>query len=378
MQHVGVVQPLYPVLGQALDRIFRHHVHQLFLLSPPGADNPHRAFPPFPQPVPHQFLVFQGVLDIHHRGNHQRRLVELADELPHNHLGGVVLGAFHKEMVPADELAPADEENLHPGLAGPLGQGNEVHVAAGVGLHLDLLLLRHLVNALYLVTQRRRALKLQFLRRGLHLFLQFPGHRLRVALHEHYHLLDDLGVFLLARQARAGGNAAVNIVFQAGARIPARNRLGAGPIGEQLLNQVHGFANAAGRSKGPEITGAVVGNLPRYVHPGKFFRQVNLKVGVSLVILEAGVEVGLVTLDQRVFQDQRFRLGVRYDELKVGHPGHHPPNLGRVAAGRPEIGAEAVPKHARLAHVQHLVAGVLHQVDARLFGSYPQAMFKLG
>ena len=194
-----------------------------------------------------------------------------------------------KKVVPADELASADEENLHPGLAGPLGQGNEVHVAAGVwDSTLTCCSSAHLVNALYLVTQRRRALKLQFLRRGLHLFLQFPGHRLRVAFHEHYHLLDDLGVFFLARQARAGSNAAVNIVFQAGARIPARNRLGAGPVGEQFLNQVHGFANAAGRSKGPEITGAVVGNLPRYVHPGNLFRQVNLKVGISLVILEAG------------------------------------------------------------------------------------------
>ena len=148
----------------------------------------------FPQPVPDQFLVLQGVLDVHHRRYYQRRLVKLADELAHDHFRGVVLGTFHEEVVAADQLPPPDEENLHPGLTAPLGQGDEVHVAAGVGLYLDLLLFGHLVDAADLVPQNGGALKLQLRRRGFHPLAQFPRYGLGVALHEHDDLLDDLGV----------------------------------------------------------------------------------------------------------------------------------------------------------------------------------------
>ena len=139
-------------------------------------------------------------------------------------------------MVPANQLAPPDEEHFNPSLVSPLGQGDKVHVAAGVGFHLDLLFLGYPVNAAYLVAQDGGPLKLQFLRSQLHFPAQLPGNAVGIPFHKHHDLLDYLGILLLARQAGAGSHATVDIVFQAGAGVVAGDGLGAGTVGKQLLD----------------------------------------------------------------------------------------------------------------------------------------------
>ena len=165
-------------------------------------------------------------------------------------------------------------------------------------------------------------------------------------------------------------------VFQTGSRIAAGDYLGAGAIWEQLLNQVHGLANAAGRGEGTEISGAVIGHLSGYVNPGKFFRKIYLQKGVGLVVFEACVVSGAVPLDQGVFQDQRFGLGISDDEFKIGNLRHQATNLRAMPAGRTEVGAQSITQDAGFPDVKDIVSGVLHQVDPGLFRSDPQAMLE--
>ena len=166
--YVGVIQPFDTVLGQPLNGVLCNNVHQFLVLPPLWADQTHRSFAPGTKPVPDEVLVLGGVLDVNHGRDYQGVLVELPDELADYQLGRLVLGSFHEKVVPANELAPPNEENLHPGLVAALGQGYEVHIPARVGLDLNLLLLGDLVYAPDLVPEHRRAFKLQLSSSGFH------------------------------------------------------------------------------------------------------------------------------------------------------------------------------------------------------------------
>ena len=259
-----------------------------------------------------------------------------------------------------------------------MGHSDNVHIAAGVRLHLGLLLLHHPVDAAYLIAQGGGALKLQLLRSLLHLMPQLPGNPVRVAFHKHDDLLDYLGIVFPAGQTGAGGHAAVNIILQAGAGVMTGDNLGTRTVGKQFLDQIHCLADAAGGSEGSEIAGAVLGHLPGDVNPGEILGKVNLQVGIGLVILEASIEVGLVSLNEGVFQDQGFRLSVGDDKLKIRQLGNHLTNLGRKAGRGAEVSPEPVAQNTGLANIQNLILGVSHNIDARLFRGNSEAVFKQG
>ena len=107
---------------------------------------------------------------------------------------------------------------------------------------------------------------------------------------------------------------------------------------------------------GTEIAGAVVGNLPGYVNSGEFFRKIYLQKGIGLVIFEARVVPGAVPLDQSVFQDQRFGLGVGDDEFVIGNLRDQATNLCAMPAGRTEVGANAVTQEAGFSDVNDVGA----------------------
>ena len=95
----------------------------------------------------------------------------------------------------------------------------------------------------------------------------------------------------------------MDVILQAGTGVAPGDGLSAGPVGEELLNQVHGLSDTAGGGKRPKIARAVLRHLAGYVNPGKVLGEVNLEVGVSLVVLQPGVEVGPVALNQGIFED---------------------------------------------------------------------------
>ena len=175
-------------------------------------------------------------------------------------------------------------------------------------------------------------------------------------------------------EAGAGADAAVDVIFEAWAWIGPGDALGARAVGEQLFDQVHGLADAAGAGEGPEIAGAVLMHPPGYVDPGEVLGQVHFEVGVGLVILEADVEIGPVALDEGVLKDEGLGLGVGDDVLEIGQFADHAPGLPVQAGGRTEVGAEAVAEDGGLADIDHRPGGVFHQIDAGAFRGHQEAV----
>ena len=83
-----------------------------------------------------------------------------------------------------------------------------------------------------------------------------------------------------------------------------------------------------------------------------------------------------MALDQLVFQDQRFQLGVGDDPFQVSDLAHEAPRLG-VAIGL-EIRPNAVAQHHRLADVDHGAVGRTVNVDPRPLGQGIQFLGELG
>ena len=73
-------------------------------------------------------------------------------------------------MVPADQLAVADEEHFNPGLVGSLGHGDYVCISNWIGVDFYALLFGYTLNASNLVPQHRGALKFQSFGGLLHFF----------------------------------------------------------------------------------------------------------------------------------------------------------------------------------------------------------------
>ena len=87
MNNIGIVQPLDPVLSQALVGILHHHIQQLSVGAPLGENQIYRSPAPLSQPVSDQLLFFHPMLQQNLRGNDEGRLVKLLDELPQHQAG---------------------------------------------------------------------------------------------------------------------------------------------------------------------------------------------------------------------------------------------------------------------------------------------------
>ena len=99
---------------QSLAGVLRNHFNQLFVLTSLGKDQTDGTASQVSQPIADQFFLFQRVLQEDPGRNGRGRLIELLDKLAHHQAGRLVLGAVHKEVVPADELVMPDEEHLDP------------------------------------------------------------------------------------------------------------------------------------------------------------------------------------------------------------------------------------------------------------------------
>ena len=289
-------------------------------------------------------------------------VVELLDERGEDVAGRVVLRTRHDEVVATDELSVANEEHLHPRLALGRGQGYDIQILRAEVEHL--LALVDLLDGPELVAEHGRPLELQAFGGLLHAAAYRFDDAVGLTLQEQHHLIDDLGVLVPVYRADARSYAAVDVEVEARARVVARDGLGAGAVGEQLLQQVERAPHAARAGERPEVARAVVGHLARDVHLRKFLGNVDFDERVALVVFEARIVLGLPLLDEVALQDQRLLLGLRDYELEVLHPAHHVADLGHEVGGAPEVRADAVAQASRLADVQHAAVAVVEQVHA--------------
>ena len=308
-------------------------------------------------------------------GDVGRRLVELLNELLDDRRLVLVLAALHCEVVAPDQFAAPRAEQLYPRLALVVGERDHVRVLVAVGD--DLLALRHGCDGAQLVTQNRGALELHSLRRALHARPQFALHALRIALHKPQHLMNHLAVAVGVRLSRAGGDAAMDVELEARALVRSRDRFRAGAVGEQFLQQVHRLADRPRACERPEVARAVGEDAPREVDLRERLGEVDLDVGIRLVVFEAGVEERLALLDQEILQQQRLLNRLGYDELEIRDALDHRADAPLLAGGRLEVRAHAVAEARRLADIQNRAVGALHQIDAGLRGQRSESVGEL-
>ena len=238
---VGAVQPLDPMLGQALGSVGGHHVHELAIFATLRAIHANRATPPAAQEILQKLgVLFRRVMLHQDDGRHfQGGGIELLNELGDDLAGLAVLWTLHKEMITADELAAPDEKHLDPSLVRGDGNSDCIQIGGASGIDLDGAFFFELLDGGHLVAQGGGSLKLQLFGGRLHLFPYLTCHCFGVAFQEQDHLLDHLGILILGGQAGAGAHAAMDVILKAGPRVGAGNPLGAGTVWEQLLDQVH-------------------------------------------------------------------------------------------------------------------------------------------
>ena len=83
------------------------------------------------------------------------------------------------------------------------------------------------------------------------------------------------------------------------------------------VNELKGPRSQIRREVRPIVKGAVFLDATGDINAREFFVDGQLDVGISLIIAEQNVVLGLVLLDEIVFQGQRFHFVVHHNEFHV-------------------------------------------------------------
>ena len=210
----------------------------------------------------------------------------------------------------------------------------------------------------------RGALEIELGGRLLHLGGQLVAHRLALAGEERVGLAHQLGVAGEIDLVGARRRAALDLVQQAGPRAALEEAVRAGAQQERALQRRDGAVDRPHRSERPVVAAfararaAMLEDLRRPVIGG------DQDIGKRLVVAQQHVEARPQALDQVGFEEKRFGLGSRGDELHRGGVGDHPLDA-RVVAGRPRVGRKPLPDALGLADIEHLARGIEHAIDAR-------------
>ena len=259
-------------------------------------------------------------------------------------------------------------------MRGILGEGDDVLVLLRAADHF--LPLDDLSRGSDLIAEQRGALELEVLGRSLHPSGQLRQHELAVPLQEGAQPGDDLPVAFSVHRADARAGAALDVIVEARLGVVAGDLAGAVQVREHAAQNIQRLAHGVGGGKWAIVAAAVPLHAPNDADLGEILVPVQLDVGVGFVVLEPHVEPRPVALDQLIFQDQRFQLGVGDDPFQVGDLAHQPPRLG-IPVGL-EVRADAVAQHHRLADVDHLPVGRMVEVDPRPLGQGVEFLGKVG
>ena len=169
--------------------------------------------------------------------------------------------------------------------------------------------------------------------------------------------VDVAAVLLAVDVADAGRLAALDVVVEAGhARAPARLGPLAGPVLEQLAEQVERLAHPLGRGEGPEVGAVRAVALAGEVDARELLVEADRDVGIGLVVAQPDVEPRPVALDEALLGEQRLGLGLgdqRLDRVDlVEHAGGPAQARAEPAALAREVRGDALADRVRLAHVE--------------------------
>jgi hypothetical protein len=155
----------------------------------------------------------------------------------------------------------------------------------------------------------------------------------------------------------------------------------AGSEREQPPDEIHRLVDAGRRCVRPEIAAAVVDELARPLDAREVVGEGDLDVRVALVVLEPDVEPRLEPLDQVGLEQQRLADAVDLGHLDVRDPvddAADPVALAHRGGLLLPVAAHPMAQALRLADIEHVAPGVLHQVHAGAIGQTLQGRLEFG
>ena len=167
-------------------------------------------------------------------------------------LSAVILGPFQDEILAADQLAAADEENLHAGFA--IGARHGDHIRIHLGRRRSPFGFRPLARWPGSGRGWRRPSQSAGLPQPVSISrLQAVDDRFGLPFQELAQIIDHLAVFSLVDRADTRPGAQLDIVIQAGARILTGDLAVAGQVGEDPAQHIQGLVDRPDAGVGTKI-----------------------------------------------------------------------------------------------------------------------------
>ena len=352
-------------LLKGVARIFFHQLEQSALLPALRGENLHAPAAAFGE----NLLQRLAILEIERHMQKPRLVsgikIDLLQQRGHEFLRLENLLVFPVEITAIDH-APAAQVKKIDGYQRRLGvPGQHVGVIAFGGSHF--LAFVEVLQGAYQVPQRCR-LFVHFAAGGLlHAALKTEQQVVSPAFQKHFHVARGLRKTIVGGQAHdAGSQAAVDVILQAGAGMHAQQVHGATGNLEPFVNQMNDAIGQAGREVGAKIDRAIFLQAPGDVDARIFFVRRVFNVRVGLIVAQQHVKLGLVLLNEIIFERQSFALVVHHNRFDVGHHLHQSVRAGMGLTRVGEIGAHPGTQRPSLADVHHRRAGIAEEVHSGL------------
>ena len=288
------------------------------------------------------------------------------EEGPEHFAFGSVLDVLQEAVLARDQLAVTNPQNDADGIVAVAGQTDRVGVAAAHDLYR--LRLLELVQPFQRVTQLRGALVILGVTGLVHPLPQPGTHLERLSRQEQQYIVDHAAVLFPALGADARRLAARDMKVETGpvggvvGQIP-----GAGSHGEDPADDFQRLPQRCDVGVRPEIARAGDGDAPDHQHARKRLGQRDRDLRITLIVAQPDVELRLVFLDERVFEQQRLRLGRHDDRFEIGDlPLEHLPLRTALVIG--EVLRDARAKVRRFSDIHDLPGPVFPEIDAGMSG----------
>jgi hypothetical protein len=268
------------------------------------------------------------------------------------------------ERVAVDHLAAAQREDLHHAAVAVERQPEHVH-GADCSL-VRRLPLREVADREETIADPRRLLEPLVRGRASHPFLELVEDRVGVARQELDDALDDRCVVLLRDVADARRVAALDVEVEAGdPGVPARLRTLTRPELEDAVQNLERLAHLLRVRVWAEVENAPAVPLAREHDAREVVLDRHRDVGERLVVAEANVERGSVTLDQVLLEVQRLDFVLGDDHLDVVDPLRQLLERCPGLAALLEVRTHSRPQRLGLPDVENTPFFVVEEVDTR-------------
>src|SRR5690242_17896488 len=314
-----------------------------------------------------QRAVFEIAHDVNGAGKISRVEIELLEHGREEFVGIEFFLVLPVEIAAVNDAAGANVEEIHGDLRRFGIPGEHVGIVAGGGS--DFLALFDLLeSAQEIAVTGGLLVALVFGSLG-HARAEADQKIVTPAFEEGARVAGGLGIFFVGSQAgNARTPATVNIKLKAGARMRTREVHGTGRNAEMFVNEMDDAVGEAVGEEGAEIDGTVFAQASRDVDAGKFLEGGEADVRISLVVAEQDIELGLILLDEIIFEREGFAFVIHNDVIHIGNFAHQRAGFGVGPARFQKIRAHAGAQGAGLADIQGRPQGVLKQIDTGIPG----------